>query len=199
LGDWQCQNCGLKRKDPDLSNLKTYPLDGIYNKYNTLASVLAAKILGIDSPEKYLKDFQPAFGRQEEINYQGKIFKLFLSKNPTSFNQSLQTIMHEKPSTLLFVLNDRIPDGRDVSWIWDTDIEKYSFSDVNVVVSGDRVYGMAVRLKYGMKDTEAKPFEKLDEAVDECVKVAGKDTVYLLPTYSAMLDVRKLLKGKKIL
>lgn len=198
LGIWQCKKCGLKRKDPNLDGLSSYPLDGTYNKYNTLASVLAAKLLGIENPEKYLNDFKPAFGRQEEIVYQGKKFKIFLSKNPTSFNQSLETIMQSKPQSILFLLNDRIPDGRDVSWIWDTDIEKYDFSRIDIAASGDRVYDMAVRLKYGLKKGTAKPYESLKDAVDNLAS-SDAEIIHVLPTYSAMLEARKILKGQKIL
>lgn len=198
LGVWRCKSCGLARKDPDLDRLSSYPLDGTYNKYNTLAAVLASRVLGVKDPERYLKDFRPAFGRQEEIVYSGKTFKIFLSKNPTSFNQSLETIMQKRPQSLLFILNDRVPDGRDVSWIWDTNIEKHDFSKTEVFVSGDRVYDMAVRLKYGLYDENSRPFEDLQEAVETCAKSKG-DIAYVLPTYSGMLDVRKILKGKKIL
>lgn len=198
LGKWECKNCGLKRSQSDIEKLESYPLDGTYNEYNTLASVLTAKILGVDKPEQYLKDFQPAFGRQEEISYKGKTFKIFLSKNPTSFNQSLQTIMKEKPKSILFLLNDRIPDGRDVSWIWDTDIEKHDFSGVDVSISGDRVYDMAVRLKYALAKETAKTYESLENAIEELASSKAK-IIHILPTYSAMLEVRKVLKGQKIL
>ena len=70
-------------------------------------------------------------------------------KNPTGFNQSLRVALEHAPSTMLFVLNDRIPDGTDVSWIYDVDFEQISeYKSLRCVVSGDRVFDMALRLQY---------------------------------------------------
>ena len=201
LGHWKCQKCGLVRPKTDLATLSRYPLAGTYNKYNTLAAVLTATELGISQEDSllYLQDFKPAFGRQEEITFRGRKVKLFLSKNPTSFNQSLATIMEEKPASLLFVLNDRIPDGRDVSWIWDTEIENYDFKNTSLFASGDRVYDMAVRLKYATNQN-TKAYEGLNNALLAALRpLEDNQTLYVLPTYSAMLEVRNLLQGKKIL
>ena len=120
----------------------------------------------------------------------GKRVKLFLSKNPAGFNESLRTVIQLGAKQILFVLNDRIPDGRDVSWIWDVDFEMIP-GNISVAVSGDRVYDLALRLKYA--GITANICENLENAFDT------KETLYVLPTYSAMLDVRKILTGKKIL
>jgi UDP-N-acetylmuramyl tripeptide synthase len=91
---------------------------------------------------------------------------------------------------ILLVLNDRIPDGRDVSWIWDVDFEMIP-QNIAVRVSGDRVYDLALRLKYA--GITPKIYERLDDAL------GTSETLYVLPTYSAMLEVRNILKGRKIL
>ncbi len=200
LGDWSCPNCGLKRPKLNISSFKTYPLLGTYNKYNMLASVLIAKNEGISDQEieDAVSNFKPAFGRQEEFEVDRKKIKIFLSKNPTSFNESLSTISDLKAKNILIVLNDRIPDGRDVSWIWDVDSSNLK-TIPNTTLSGDRVYDMGLRLKY----SDIKNFEALDdlsEAVKKALeKTSEKDTLFILPTYSAMLEVRKILKGRKIL
>ncbi len=198
IGIWQCKNCGLKT--PNL-NIKTsyYPLLGIYNKYNTLAAVLAAKILGISENiiDSALKNFNPAFGRQEKIKIDGKNIQIFLSKNPTGFNESLRTVSNGK--SLLLALNDRIPDGRDVSWIWDVDFENLIKNFSSIVVSGDRAYDLALRLKYAsFKKFEV--IENLEKAIKKALENTPQNqTLYILPTYSAMLETRKILTGKKIL
>lgn len=200
LGDWQCKHCGLKR--PDITNEKftIYPLPGLYNKYNVLAAVQVLKQIGLseDEIEEAFIDFKPAFGRQEIVEYKGKKVQLFLSKNPTSFNQSYTTIKNLGADTLLLVLNDRIPDGKDVSWIWDTDLPELS-KFKHILIAGDRVYDMALRIKYeGYENFQT--FENLQEAIEEGVTLVNKDeTFFILPTYSAMLESRKILTGKKIL
>lgn len=205
LGNWECKKCGLQRPKKLFSESPLYPLSGTYNKYNTNASVIVLRELGLNAQQikNALKNFKPSFGRQEIITYKNRNVQLFLSKNPTSFNQSFETIKELPASTLLFILNDRIPDGRDISWIWDTDlmgIEKFK----HIVIAGDRVYDMALRLKYelGIKEFAAKvqAFERLKDAIDESINTAKEnETVFILPTYSAMLDARKILTGKKIL
>jgi UDP-N-acetylmuramyl tripeptide synthase len=131
----------------------------------------------------------------------GKKVQLFLSKNPTSFNESLRTINESKAKNLLIVLNDRIPDGTDVSWIWDIDFETLIDKNTKLYLTGDRVYDLALRIKYsGIPISDEKIFEKLEEAILKGLTETNNDEVfYILPTYSAMLETRKILTGKKIL
>ena len=212
IGIWKCGKCGEKRPKPDISEWKS-PLAGVYNKYNTLAAVGVAKLLGITDKKVNLAlaDFSPAFGRQEEIEINGKKIKIFLSKNPAGFNESLRTVISLGAKEILFVLNDRIPDGRDVSWIWDVDFEMLPFY-VTPVVSGDRAYDLALRLKYAKpvhkipKNAVSEPetpilvYENLKKALEFCLGSTNrKETLFIMATYSAMLEVRKILKGRKIL
>lgn len=181
LGIWKCSKCGKRRPKPDVSNV-TSPIAGLYNTYNALAATSVARALDM---EANFAGFQPAFGRQEEIANT----KIFLSKNPAGFNQSLRTVLELGAKELLLVLNDRIPDGRDVSWIWDVDFEMIP-KHVNVRASGDRVYDLALRLKYA--GINVAIYKDLHDAL------ITREPLYVLPTYSAMLEVRKILKGRKI-
>lgn len=213
LGSWSCKHCPYKRPKLDLSLFSSYPLPGIYNRYNTHAAVLFARINNINSEtiKQSLKGFSPAFGRQEIIELNGKKVQLFLSKNPTSFNESLRTIQKLGASHILLVLNDRIPDGRDVSWIWDVDFEDFLDKNINIFISGDRCYDMGLRIKYAMQGTKFKSYsiihssffiihENLTEAIRPALdRIKPDETLFVLPTYSAMLEVRKILTGRKIL
>lgn len=198
IGVWACTKCGLKRPTIEKHSWIS-PLLGIHNEYNTIASVTVALEAGVDKEriEKILSTFLPAFGRQETIEIEGKKVKIMLAKNPAGFNINLKTIIKQNPKTLLVVLNDRIPDGHDVSWIYDVDFEMIP-DDVTVIVSGDRVYDMGLRIKYAMKHLIVK--ENLREAIQKGLsEIIKGETLYVLPTYSAMLEVRKILKGRKIL
>lgn len=199
LGNWYCLNCGEKR--PAFRYLKiTSPLIGLYNQYNLQAAATLAKALGVNLPvvSRSLSGFKPAFGRQEEIMQDGKIIKIFLSKNPTGLNASLKTVIPLKPKVILFVLNDRIPDGRDISWIWDVDFE--NLEGIKVYASGDRVYDLALRLKYAGLTGNLTVIPDLDVAIQTALtEVKVNETLYVLPTYSAMLEIRKILSGRKIL
>lgn len=204
LGDWECKKCGLKRPKLTFESAPTYPLFGTYNMYNTIAAASVARRIGIneDVIEKALKDFQPAFGRQEIVEYNGKKVQLFLSKNPAGFNESLRTLQSLGAKHILFILNDRIPDGLDVSWIWDVDFETLVSKNQDVSSSGDRAADMTLRLKYALPTvTHVDTYPELQKgAIDAALDhVAKNETLYILPTYSAMLEVRKIITGKKIL
>ena len=204
LGFWSCPGCRFSRPTPNLF-VWDYPLSGTYNRYNTLAAVLAAKILGVEDQKinLSLQKFKPAFGRQEKINLNGKNVQILLAKNPAGFNECLRTLKDfpGQKKTVLLVLNDRIPDGQDVSWIWDVDFEIIKENVSSLLVSGDRAFDLDLRLKYA-----DFPLEKTEVKIDlkEALKkglatIPPKETFYILPTYSAMLEVRKILGGRKIL
>jgi len=199
LGDWLCKHCSLKRPKIEATKFTIYPLSGLYNKYNVLAALQVLQQIGLTTKqiENAFEDFAPAFGRQEIITYKNKSIQIFLSKNPTSFNQSYATMRELGATNLLLVLNDRVPDGRDVSWIWDVDLPGLS-KFKRILIAGDRAYDMALRIKY--EDcNDFQTFENLEEAIEAGIKNIGKETLFILPTYSAMLDVRKIITGKKIL
>lgn len=209
LGKWSCGHCGFTHPKMELTAKDvTSPLEGVYNRYNTLAAVLVAKSIGIDVSQVQdgLQGFQPAFGRMEDIHRGGKRIRILLSKNPTGFNESLRTAISSGAKYILLVLNDRIPDGRDVSWIWDVDFEtlKHDEHVINkrderlIFVSGDRYLDLSLRLKYAEIKTYA--FEKTRDGVTQALKATRQDeTLWILPTYSAMLEVRAELTGRKIL
>ncbi|MBI3093231.1 MAG: Mur ligase family protein [Candidatus Levybacteria bacterium] len=208
LGIWKCTNCGLKRPTLDISDSPIFPLSGTYNKYNSLAAVLLAQLNNINNRtiEQSLRQFKPAFGRQEIIKKGSKNIQIFLSKNPASFNESLRTVYEQGAKTVLLVLNDRIPDGRDVSWIWDVDFENFIDKFKNIILSGDRAYDMGLRIKYSsssefqISNFKFQIEENLKKAIQLALEKTPKsETLYILPTYSAMLEVRKILTGRKIL
>jgi UDP-N-acetylmuramyl tripeptide synthase len=200
LGIWECRHCGYKRPKPDITSFSFYPLEGRYAVYNILAAVLFAKKIGIKQKdiENSLKNFKPAFGRQENINFKDRNIQLFLSKNPTSFNESLSTVSELNGKTVLIILNDRIPDGLDVSWIWDINFESIIKKGLNIILAGDRKYDMALRLKYSEHFVHVA--KDLKDAIEISLESLEKDEkLYILPNYSAMLEVRKILTGKEIL
>ncbi|MEX2013126.1 MAG: MurT ligase domain-containing protein, partial [Candidatus Levyibacteriota bacterium] len=209
LGKFKCPKC--KFTNPLIYSFDTLPnpLLGEYNRYNINAAALLLTEgfnVGLEQIEMSLKNFSPAFGRQENIKYKNKNVFVMLSKNPASFNQSITAVLSkEKAPNILLLLNDAVPDGRDVSWIWDIDTEELVRSSKNIMISGDRCYDMALRLKYaGSGEQRAKGEwlieENLEKAIDKAILRLPKDkTLYVLATYSAMLEARKILTGKKIL
>ena len=143
-----------------------------------------------------LRDFTPAFGRMERTTVDGRAAVLLLAKNPTGFNEVLRTaIQFGKASSFLLALNDRVADGQDVSWIWDVDFEQLKDVAQHVVVSGDRALDLRVRLKYA-----EIPRDRIEVVTDwrRALKRAveatpASQTLFVLPTYTAMLELRAVL------
>lgn len=200
LGNYRCSSCDFVSPKAK-QYIFTTSLLGTYNIYNLTSAILVAdKIFGVlpFASIQTLKNFKPAFGRQEIVEVEGKRVMFLLSKNPTGFNESLKVAIENKSSSLLLLLNDRIPDGRDISWIWDVDFEILQESNLKIFVSGDRAYDMANRLLFANVTHEV--FENFEEAYKESLKqTPALKTLTILPTYSAMLEVRKLISGKAIL
>jgi UDP-N-acetylmuramyl tripeptide synthase len=96
---------------------------------------------------------------------------------------------------LLVVINDKIADGTDVSWLWDANFEQLAGRVGHVVVSGTRAEDMAVRLKYaGVAVDRIEVVPQLEQALDRTLAIGSHDQpLYLLPTYTAMLELREEL------
>jgi lipid II isoglutaminyl synthase (glutamine-hydrolysing) len=221
LGHWRCPGCGKSRPEPDIAcgrvdiatehmDLTVWtpagqvkarlPLTGLYNAYNALAAAAAASALGLerDAIERGLNAFTAAFGRQERMQISGRDVQVLLAKNPAGLNQVLRTITNDgPPADLVLLLNDNIADGRDVSWIWDVDFELLADKTRSITVSGIRAWDMALRLKYAglYRDgaaprVETEPAQALKQAL---AATPDGGTLYVIPTYTAMLEVRDLL------
>ncbi len=167
------------------------PLPGIYHIYNALAAIACAyhMQLPIHRYIETLKHFQPAFGRVEKLPF-GYIF---LIKNPAGATQVFETIspIIKSNDRLLLALNDNIADGTDVSWIWDAEFEH--LPKTHTYVSGKRAYDLAVRLKYAGFDPKHIMVEpNLKKALKQARK-ALKGSLFILPTYTAMLELQKIL------
>lgn len=206
-GDFNCSNCGFTK--PTLAiNSSEWPqvLMGVYNKYNTLGAALVALNVGVEPTaiKEAIAKFKPAFGRAETLTIEGKTVKILLAKNPVGMNETIRAVQQDSkdyPPVTLIVLNDRTPDGTDVSWIWDVDTEFITQLQGKIIVSGDRVYDLALRFEYSEPSPHYLQVENnLSIALDIALKATETNsTLYILPTYSAMLEVRQLLTGKKIL
>ncbi len=207
LGDFTCPSCGFSKSQPALESREWQQmLVGLYNKYNTLAAATAAKELGVDeaSIRDGISNFQAAFGRAEDLEINGKKVRILLSKNPVGTNETIRVVTQSNDKTTLLVLNDRTPDGTDVSWIWDVDTEKLVERGGTLVVSGDRVYDLALRLRYSEKAAESQLNLIVESDLRQAIATAlehtpANETLHILPTYSAMLEVREVLTGRKIL
>jgi|tagenome__1003787_1003787.scaffolds.fasta_scaffold20984290_6 UDP-N-acetylmuramyl tripeptide synthase len=223
LGHWRCPNCGLERPRPEVRATEVraigleasefvlhmpagdvpvrLPIPGLYNVYNALAAAAIGASHGVEPAGvgRGLARFSAAFGRFERVVLAGRPAVLLLVKNPAGTNEVIRTLAADShPKTLLVALNDRIADGRDVSWIWDVDFEELVPQVESVVTTGTRAAEMALRLKYaGLSPTRIAVEPDMAHAVDTIGGEAGSPA-YLLATYTAMLELRALLEQRGV-
>jgi UDP-N-acetylmuramyl tripeptide synthase len=218
MGRYRCPNCGRERPAPEVAatsvrldgmsgsdiELRTpqgglrvrLPLPGLYNVYNAVAATATALELGVplSAVGEALEGFAGAFGRVETIPIDGRQVSILLVKNPAGANEVLRTLTLENGQLDLWLaLNDRIADGRDVSWIWDADFEVLAGRVRRATCSGTRAEEMALRLKYAGIDAELAVERDLGSSLDAAVAGAAGERVYALPTYTALLELRDLL------
>jgi UDP-N-acetylmuramyl tripeptide synthase len=224
LGHYSCPNCGAERPAPEVAataielrgmdgsraTVRTpegeiqleLPLPGLYNVYNALAAVAAGLRLGV-APERIaeaLGEMRAAFGRVETIPVGGVPVSILLIKNPAGANEVLRTLRLEGREgdgiDLWIALNDRIADGRDVSWVWDADFELLAGTVRRVVCSGTRAPEMALRLKYaGWPESAIEVVPGVGASLDAAVE-GSQGRLFALPTYTALLELRKLLADR---
>jgi lipid II isoglutaminyl synthase (glutamine-hydrolysing) len=223
LGHYSCPNCGAERPRPDVaaraielrgmdgsrSTVRTpageieleLPLPGLYNVYNALAAVAAGLGLGV-APERIaaaLSEMRAAFGRVETIEVAGVPVSILLIKNPAGANEVLRTLRLEagsEPIDLWIALNDRIADGRDISWVWDADFELLAGGVRKVVCAGTRAPELALRLKYAGWPTDSiEVVPAIEGSLDRAV-AAAPVRLFALPTYTALMELRKLLADR---
>ena len=223
LGHYSCPHCGAARPEPDVaatrielhgmrgSSLRVrtpggelrieLPLPGLYNAYNALAAIAAALELGV-APQSIgpaLAAMRGAFGRVETIEIGAKRLSVLLVKNPAGTNEVLRTLRLEADAgelDLWIGLNDGIADGRDVSWIWDADFELLAGAVRRVTCAGTRAPEMALRLKYaGWPEERIAVETEIEASLDRAVEETPEQ-LFALPTYTALLELHKLLSGR---
>ena len=181
------------------------PLPGLYNALNGLAASAAALSLGVAPPtiRGALEQFSAAFGRIERVSAGpgGPPMLIALIKNPVGATETVRMLVGDGADArglhLLIAINDRLADGTDVSWLWDAEFEALADA-ASITVSGTRADDMAVRLKYaGLPEGRIHVAPDLPAAVDAALAAlpAGA-TLFLLPTYTAMLELREDLVAR---
>jgi UDP-N-acetylmuramyl tripeptide synthase len=183
LSDYSCPNCGNARAPLDLAaraiNLRG--LDGTAFDLCRGSERVRVERLG---------RFRGAFGRFQRLRVADADLVLLLIKNPAGANEVLR-ILPEGDAAMLFALNDRIADGRDVSWIWDVDWELVAPRLRRVVCSGTRAGDAALRLKYAGVDAGAiEIVPDVAAGLDRLAELCAGGTGYVLPTYTAMLELQ---------
>ncbi|KZX15027.1 UDP-N-acetylmuramate--L-alanine ligase [Methanobrevibacter cuticularis] len=224
IGKFKCERCGAERVSLDYSvesiDMKDNSYEflvkihekkkesfifrymGIYNIYNCLAAITFAVEIGLDLEyiKEKIENFEYKLGRMETINFPNKDVILVLSKNPVGLSEVLSTIAYdEDDKSVLFILNDEPADGKDISWIWDANIEEIAdiSSITNFYSSGMRSEEVSLRIKYaGFPEEKIKTFPSCKDNIKRSVKEILNDNQsksYIIGTFTAMPKARKIL------
>lgn len=170
----------------------------IYNMYNISAAFMLSSLYNVsmDSLFDSVKGFELNNGRLETVSVNGCHTVLNLAKNPTGANVTINYMNQDDDhKELMFVLNDNVADGKDVSWIWDVNFSVLNNVD-RIITSGTRAYDMAVRIKnsgYDFKKIEVYP--NIEEAVSNLYKTSGKK--YVIFNYTATTETRHAVLNYK--
>ena len=222
LGGFRCPKCGYSRSAPDVAvtsidsmgtNGSTIhmridgveeevfvSLPAVYNIYNAAACVAAVKAMGLPASEaiQSLANVRSAFGRMETFELGGNVLQMILVKNPAGCNQAFTYVTSFKdPFNAVLCLNNRTGDGHDFSWIESTDYEKLCADPYlqKLYVCGDRAQDLYDRLlRAGADESRMELVTDYTKLVDELEE--QKCTTFLLPNYTAMMELRTALGPK---
>ena len=209
IGKFKCPNCDYGNNeiyklatDVDLEN-RTFKIDdityktrfnSIYNIYNFVAVISCVSLYNIETSfiKEALSKFVLNNGRLEEVTIKNVPTIINLAKNPTGCNVSLRILNEDNDEKeLLFVLNDNLADGLDVSWIWDINFDNLN-NVKRIVTSGTRAYDIAIRIKTsGFDESKIEAYLNLNEAVDSLYKTNTKK--YVIANYTSLQPTRKAL------
>lgn len=208
-GHYYCSKCSYKRPEPEYNakvivknnsseiiiNIKGIEfkfevyLTGLYNAYNALAAIAFGFENGLNQSEiqNALDSYKSIFGRTEKRIIHGNEVIIQLIKNPTGASEVLKTV--DLTSNIVIAINDNYADGRDISWLWDSDFEQLKDAQNLVITSGVRANDMALRLKYaGIPQEKIMIIPDIKQAID---KAANEGKTTILPSYTALLSIKK--------
>ena len=190
-------------KENKIITPKTFKIDNntfkikfnsIYNIYNLTAVIACTSLYNIETSiiQDALSNFVLNNGRLEEVKINNVPTIINLAKNPTGCNVSLRILNEDdQEKELLFVLNNNLADGIDVSWIWDINFDNLT-NVSRIITSGTRAYDIAIRIKTaGFDLSKIEVYPNLTDAVKNLYKTTTKK--YVIANYTALQPTRKEL------
>jgi lipid II isoglutaminyl synthase (glutamine-hydrolysing) len=122
-------------------------LPGAVNRGNAAQAVATAVALGADAAKAVAaaSAVEEVAGRYRTIQIGAHRVRILLAKNPAGWQEALAMVDKDAAGVVISV-NGQVPDGEDLSWLWDVRFEH--FEEVPVVAAGERGTDLAVRLGY---------------------------------------------------
>lgn len=186
--DWWIEDAVLRQRGGESFPLQL-SVPGRANLGNAAQAIAAAVALGVPAAEavRRVSRVKSVSGRYATYAADGRQAHLLLAKNPAGWQESLRMVPPEA-SQVVVVVNGQIPDGVDLSWLWDVPFEQ--LRDLNlerVVASGERAADLAVRLDYAGVDAQIIP----DSLA--AIRACSPGRIEVLANYTGFRDLVKKL------
>ncbi|KQU28583.1 MULTISPECIES: Mur ligase family protein [unclassified Rhodococcus (in: high G+C Gram-positive bacteria)] len=161
-------------------------LPGRANRGNAAQAVAAAVTMGADPAQAVaaVSAVDEVAGRYSSIQYGSHTVRMLLAKNPAGWQEALSMI-DPAADGLVIAVNGQVPDGEDLSWLWDVRFEH--FENTTVVAAGERATDLGVRLTYAGADHTVVPNPL--RAIASC----PPGRVEVLANYTAFRDLGRAL------
>jgi UDP-N-acetylmuramyl tripeptide synthase len=161
-------------------------LPGSVNRGNAAQAVAAAIALGVDPAAAVaaVSGVDEVAGRYRTVRVGAHTVRMLLAKNPAGWQEALSMVDKEAAGVVISV-NGQVPDGEDLSWLWDVRFEH--FESVPVVAAGERGTDLAVRLGYaGVEHT-------LVHDTVAAIRSCPPGPVEVVANYTAFLQLQRKL------
>ncbi len=165
-------------------------LPGAVNRGNATQAVAAAVALGVGpvAAVSAVSAVSEVAGRYRTVTIGAHTARVLLAKNPAGWQEALSMI-DKHGAGVVIAVNGQVPDGEDLSWLWDVRFEH--FDDTAVVAAGERGTDLAVRLTYaGVKHTLVHDTVR---AIESC----PPGHVEVIANYTAFLQLQRALERRR--
>lgn len=195
--DWRSTGTDFKRPSPQwwFDDTHIYGPDGLVlpmklalpgavNRGNATQAVAAAVALGADPTAAVaaVSGVDEVAGRYRTVQIGSHTARILLAKNPAGWQEALSMVDKHAAGVVISV-NGQVPDGEDLSWLWDVRFEH--FEDTQVVAAGERGTDLAVRLGYA--GVEHSLVHDTVAAIDSC----PPGHVEVIANYTAFLQLNR--------
>ena len=165
-------------------------LPGAVNRGNATQAVAATVALGVDPSAAVaaVSTVSEVAGRYRTVDLGTHTARILLAKNPAGWQEAL-SMVDKHGDGVVIAVNGQVPDGEDLSWLWDVRFEH--FEHTTVVAAGERATDLAVRLTYaGVQHT-------LVHDTLAAIASCPPGHVEVVANYTAFLQLQRALGGRR--
>lgn len=166
----------------------TLALPGTVNRGNATQAVAAAVALGASPAAAVaaVSTVDEVAGRYRTLQVGEHTVRMLLAKNPAGWQEALSMVSSDVAGAVISV-NGQVPDGEDLSWLWDVNFEHFVDFPAPIVSAGERGTDLAVRLGYAGVD------HTLVHDTLAAIKSCPPGHVEVIANYTAFLQLNREL------